>query len=297
MRPALAVVLAAVLGLGACDQTSLGISSTPGLTAGNDGGGTPEADAAPGSGHDANFPGPERALRDAGPEPDVNDVVDVGRTDEPTQDAPGDTSPDSAPPRESAPPDVAPDLDRTCSAAVNEWVGCVAGCGACDTVLAPFDLYFQHHPRCQHGGTSCTGAYTSCSVDCPRPTEEDASCLPVPQGSWTGCRDNGCVVDSGAVAAYPGYFRAHPFCLPGSGSGPPTGCSLLCPPPNESDRKVQEGAGWQGCRGYGTWACVELLGRYLSYFKNHPFCVANTTCSGEFFPCSDVCPAPTEADR
>jgi hypothetical protein len=285
MRFSLAVVLSTVLGLAACDRTTLGISSKPGVPIHADQG------------------GPERAVRDAGPEPDLGGAV------EPAPDAAGEAStPDSAAPLEAAPPDLVPDappdltpdVQLVCpSPPAHEWLGCVASCGACDTVLAPFDLYFQHHPTCQHGGTSCTGAYTSCPAECPLPSGEDASCLPLTEGSWNGCRESGCAVDASAVAAYPGYFHAHPFCSPGSGSGPLTGCARLCPPPTEDERVVQDGVsgGWEGCRGYGSWACVELLGGYPRYFQNHPSCVANTTCAGQFATCSDVCPAPTKADR
>ncbi|MBN2528989.1 MAG: hypothetical protein JXR76_21550 [Deltaproteobacteria bacterium] len=55
--------------------------------------------------------------------------------------------------------------------------------------------------------------------------------------------------------------------------------------------------GWEGCRGTGCHACIELLDEYPKYFVNHPHCVPNLTCQGEFYTCSTNCPAPTAADK
>jgi hypothetical protein len=54
---------------------------------------------------------------------------------------------------------------------------------------------------------------------------------------------------------------------------------------------------WQGCRGNGCAVCTELLVDFPLYVQNHPGCVANATCDGQFFTCNDRCPAPTDADR
>ena len=54
---------------------------------------------------------------------------------------------------------------------------------------------------------------------------------------------------------------------------------------------------WAGCRGNGCAVCAEKLTEFPNYFKNHPSCVKNTTCAGQFFTCNAKCPAPTDADR
>jgi hypothetical protein len=53
---------------------------------------------------------------------------------------------------------------------------------------------------------------------------------------------------------------------------------------------------WRGCRGTGCHVCAELVANYPCYFQNHPNCVSNSTCDGQYFTCSDACPAPTQAD-
>jgi hypothetical protein len=53
---------------------------------------------------------------------------------------------------------------------------------------------------------------------------------------------------------------------------------------------------WPGCRGNGCAVCAELVGNAPCYFANHPSCVPNTTCNGEYFECNDACPQPTFAD-
>jgi hypothetical protein len=57
------------------------------------------------------------------------------------------------------------------------------------------------------------------------------------------------------------------------------------------------GASWAACRGSGCYACAEKVKDYPLYTYNHPKCVVNTTCAGQFYPCSTNCPAPTSADR
>ena len=55
--------------------------------------------------------------------------------------------------------------------------------------------------------------------------------------------------------------------------------------------------GWSGCRGGGCSVCSELLVDYPLYLTNHPDCTANEGCGGEYYACSDRCPAPSEADQ
>ena len=54
---------------------------------------------------------------------------------------------------------------------------------------------------------------------------------------------------------------------------------------------------WDGCRGTGCFVCSEKVNAYPLYFQNHPSCVKNDTCAGQFFTCNAACPAPTDADK
>lgn len=54
---------------------------------------------------------------------------------------------------------------------------------------------------------------------------------------------------------------------------------------------------WNGCRGTGCHVCTEKLTGFDCYFLNHPDCVLNTTCAGQFYSCDAACPPPTAADR
>lgn len=53
---------------------------------------------------------------------------------------------------------------------------------------------------------------------------------------------------------------------------------------------------WNGCRGTGCHVCQEKVSGYAGYFTNHPGCILNTTCAGQFFDCDAACPPPSEAD-
>jgi len=280
-------VLSGLLLVTSCERGSLGVWSMPGHT-------EADAGAEPDLGTGENPPTPVRSpgettLRgdpDAAPTPD--------------------TGVDLAP--EGGLPDLAPDLARdaretpalTCSLTPSEWIGCNAACGVCGDMVAAFGLYLQNHPRCAVATTSCAGATRTCTSDCPLPTVDDLDCRANPAG-WVGCIGSGCAIDPANLAGYPGYLDAHPFCSPGNAthSGNRVGCSTACPRPTDSDRAIRDGAadGWDGCRGYGIWVCTELLEGYPRYLANHPFCVANGTCAGLYFACSESCPAPGPADR
>lgn len=54
---------------------------------------------------------------------------------------------------------------------------------------------------------------------------------------------------------------------------------------------------WNGCRGTGCAPCAPLVDGYSRYFENHPNCVRNATCGGQYYQCNSQCPRPTEADR
>jgi hypothetical protein len=63
---------------------------------------------------------------------------------------------------------------------------------------------------------------------------------------------------------------------------------------------VTASTNWQGCRAMGCGVCsdaLDALGDYPFYFENHPCCVRNDTCSGDFYPCSSLCPEPDAFDR
>jgi hypothetical protein len=130
---------------------------------------------------------------------------------------------------------------------------------------------------------------------------DDASCRAQATGSWLGCVGGGCSVDRAAIADFANYERAHPLCLAVDAPAGTNrvGCSPICPPPTDDERLSHDGAGdgWIGCRGYGSWACLELLGGYTHYFTNHPACLPNPICAGNYAACGAACPTPSPGDR
>jgi hypothetical protein len=54
---------------------------------------------------------------------------------------------------------------------------------------------------------------------------------------------------------------------------------------------------WDGCRGDGCSVCTEKIAAFPLYLQNHPECVPNSTCNGEYYTCNARCPAPTEGDE
>jgi hypothetical protein len=290
MRPFLPALCMLVAG-SACDRGTLGVWSTPGE--GRDADVRPERDAPPPD------LGPNMVPPVRGTSPPLG-----GESAPDAADGPDGSSLDLSPDLPGIPPDTAGDLPPdpilSCTVTPSDWIACNGTCGMCADMVAAFDLYFQNHPRCRAATTRCEGATRTCNSDCPRPTISDVSCRASAAG-WQGCVISGCAIDPAAVEAYPGYFTAHPFCHPANvtHSGNRVGCSAACPPPTESDRMERHGStgGWGGCRGYGLWACVELLEGYPRYFKNNPLCVPNGTCAGEYYACNEACPAPGPADR
>jgi hypothetical protein len=77
-----------------------------------------------------------------------------------------------------------------------------------------------------------------------------------------------------------------------------SGCLLLEPTVAECDDQPADG--WAGCYAGGCMACTpqtKLVPGFPYYFKWHPCCQPNTTCSNH--PpqvCNARCPAPTEHD-
>jgi hypothetical protein len=134
----------------------------------------------------------------------------------------------------------------------------------------------------------------------PDETEPDAGPM-CGGGDWQGCRAD-CAVCMDKLAEYPRYLQNHPQCPAGpSCNGTFGACDARCPEPTDADRDVLEcngsPGGWNGCRGTGCWVCNELVQAYPRYAQNHPACIVNYTCSGQFYTCNAACPAPTEADR
>jgi ABC-type cobalt transport system substrate-binding protein len=117
-------------------------------------------------------------------------------------------------------------------------------------------------------------------------------------GQWSGCRGTGCTPCWELVKAYPYYFINHSSCTPNTNcQGQYFTCNAACPAPSSSDLQCNGTAGqWSGCRGTGCSVCSELVANYPCYFRNHPSCVQNTDCQGQYFTCNVNCPAPTAAD-
>ncbi|HVY31420.1 MAG TPA: hypothetical protein VHB79_32930 [Polyangiaceae bacterium] len=135
------------------------------------------------------------------------------------------------------------------------------------------------------------------SVDFPNAGQCDGS-----PGQWDGCRGTGCWVCSEKLAEFPRYIQNHPNCVKNDTcAGQFFTCNAACPAPTDADRDVQACMGtpgnWSGCRGTGCFVCSEKTKDYPLYFQNHPACVKNDTCAGEFFTCNANCPAPTDADK
>jgi len=49
--------------------------------------------------------------------------------------------------------------------------------------------------------------------------------------------------------------------------------------------------GWLGCRGQGISICIEKV--TTQYYINHPLCIRNVNCQGQYYSCNDYyCPPP-----
>ena len=185
----------------------------------------------------------------------------------------------------------------------NTWDGCRGnGCAVCEEKLVGYDCYFDNHPQCVLN-TTCSWQFYDCDRACPEPTEDDRCvCDGIGDGTWNGCRGNGCAVCEEKVAGYDCYFDNHPGCvLNTTCAGWFFDCDRACPEPTVYDYcLICDGIGdntWNGCRGNGCAVCAEKLVGYDCYFENHPQCVLNTTCAGWFFDCDRACPEPTAADE
>ncbi len=137
----------------------------------------------------------------------------------------------------------------------------------------------------------------SISVDFPNVGQCDGT-----QGQWDGCRGTGCWVCSEKLVDFPRYMQNHPNCVKNDTcAGQFFTCNAACPAPTDADRDPAMCNGtpgqWNGCRGTGCFVCSEQTKDYPLYFQNHPSCVKNDTCAGQFFQCNAACPAPTDADK
>ncbi len=130
----------------------------------------------------------------------------------------------------------------------------------------------------------------------------DASCAPAGDGdeTWPGCYvGQPCSVCASTIRNYPLYLLRHPQCesFYACDHGTQSDCSSDCPRPGPADQCDGTLGNWKGCRGLGCYVCTELTVDYPNYFVNHPFCISNSTCDGQYFTCSAACPKPTDADR
>ena len=190
-----------------------------------------------------------------------------------------------------------------CDGVAGGWQGCRGtGCWACSELTNDYPYYFANHPSCTKNVT-CDGQFYTCSANCPAPTAADkqptAGTCNGTTGQWAGCRGNGCTACSEKLTGYPYYFLNHPRCLRNDTcAGQFFTCNSNCPAPTDGDKAPPAGAcngtsgQWAGCRGNGCAVCAEQLTGFPSYFKNHPNCVKNDTCAGQFFTCNSNCPAP-----
>jgi hypothetical protein len=111
-------------------------------------------------------------------------------------------------------------------------------------------------------------------------------------------------VCSEILTQHPYYFHYHPGCLRNDTcAGLFFTCNAKCPAPGELEKQPPPGAcdgspgGFEGCRGNGCAVCAEKLVGFPNYFRNHPLCLRNDTCAGQFFTCNSKCPPPGPADR
>ncbi len=116
--------------------------------------------------------------------------------------------------------------------------------------------------------------------------------------TWTGCQLPACgACSANVLPSYPLYFKNHPSCTPiASCPNALTACGAACPAPSSADVCDGTSGQWSGCRGSGCYVCQEKVANYPKYFANHPGCIKNADCMGQYFTCNANCPAPAAAD-
>ena len=100
----------------------------------------------------------------------------------------------------------------------------------------------------------------------------------------------------GAVSGGGGGPAAAPTCDP----TPEDPLQKPCQESEPSKQACNEQAidGWNGCYAGGCAICTQTLIDYPYYFHRHRCCEPNNTCSThEPYPCSPLCPPPTDLDK
>lgn len=169
--------------------------------------------------------------------------------------------------------------------------------------------------RSSTGGMGTAGAAGAAGVAGAAgagPFPQESWCPKVIRG-WVGCGGPNNGVCSELIQDYP-YYLSNRQNKCAASSAPCASNSLAtCPTPclapmlsdtidsmsTSCDGKT--GTWTNGCRGSGCTACVEKLVNYPNYFNNHRNCKPSCTCGDDgvtdFYPCSNNCPPPTDADR
>jgi len=147
--------------------------------------------------------------------------------------------------------------------------------------------------------SECGQAFLCVQATCQAINSIEEVCLVTPEGPWAACRGSGCAVCAEKVEGYPLYFRRRPGCIPNTTcNGEYFSCRTGCTQPTSDDRCAPPAAdGWAGCFGDSCAVCSELVADFPNYWKNHPWCIENTQCSGAHTTCTSGCPAPTDDDR
>jgi hypothetical protein len=155
----------------------------------------------------------------------------------------------------------------------------------------------HHCANCPNRGVRTNAIISDLGSSLPPNSVAPSACNGT-SGQWSGCRGTGCHVCSELVASYPLYFKNHPSCISNTTcAGQYYACNAACPAPGSADQCNGTSGQWQGCRGNGCSVCAELVASYPCYFRNHPWCIPNTTCGGLYYTCNANCPAPTAADQ
>jgi len=154
----------------------------------------------------------------------------------------------------------------------------------------------HHCANCPNRGLRTTAIISDLGGSLP-PNSVATACNGT-SGQWAGCRGTGCHVCSEKVASHPLYFKNHPECISNpTCAGLYFTCNSKCPQPGSADQCNGTSGQWAGCRGTGCHVCAEKVANYPCYFRNHPWCIPNSTCGGLYFTCNANCPAPTAADQ
>jgi len=68
--------------------------------------------------------------------------------------------------------------------------------------------------------------------------------------------------------------------------------------PNKEQCSAQDVNGWNACYDGGCSVCADVLQAYPFYFKWHPCCQQNDSCTSQLrVKCNERCPPPTARDQ